>query len=182
MEAFTRMGQPIRTDQIASAAAGDEAAFRQIIAAYHDDMRRVCSYVTRDEVVADEAAQAAWSVAWKKLGSVRDPARLRPWLVSVAVNEAKQLLRKRRRRAEIEVIGEAPETAGGIDPATGIAVMDLRIALDRLDPDDRALLAMRYVAGFDSNELAAATGISPSGVRSRIERIRARLRQELGDD
>ena len=87
------MAQPDRTDLIASAAAGDEVAFRQIIATHHDDMRRVCSYVTRDEAVADEAAQAAWSVAWKKIGSVRDPARLRPWLVSVAVNEAKQLLR-----------------------------------------------------------------------------------------
>ena len=38
-------------------------------------------------------------------------------------------------------------------------------AMSRLDPDDRALLAMRYVAGFDSNELATATGISPSGTR-----------------
>jgi len=63
-----------------------------------------------------------------------------------------------------------------------IAIMDLRAALDRLEPEDRALLAMRYVAGFDSNELAAALGISPSGVRSRIERIRTRLREELGDD
>jgi RNA polymerase sigma-70 factor (ECF subfamily) len=182
MEALTRMAQPDRIDVIACAAAGDEVAFRQIIAAHHDDMRRVCCYVTRDEAVADEAAQAAWSVAWKKIGSVREPERLRPWLVSVAVNEAKQLLRKRRRRAEIEVVGDAPEEAGGIDPATGVAIMDLRIALDRLHPDDRALLAMRYVAGFDSNELAAALGISPSGVRSRIERIRTRLRQELGDD
>lgn len=33
-------------------------------------MRRVCSYVTRDEAVADEAAQAAWSVAWRKIGTV----------------------------------------------------------------------------------------------------------------
>ena len=37
--------------------------------------------------------------------------------------------------------------------------VDLRAALLRLDPDDRALLAMRYVAGFDSTELATATGI-----------------------
>jgi RNA polymerase sigma-70 factor (ECF subfamily) len=182
MEALTRVAQPDRTDVLASAAAGDEMAFRRIIAAYHDDMRRVCSYVTRDEAVAEEAAQAAWSVAWRRIGTVRDPSRLRPWLVSVAVNEAKQLLRKRRRRAEIEIAGESSEVLGGIDPATGIAVIDLRTALDRLDPDDRALLAMRYVAGFDSTELAAALGISPPGVRSRIERIRARLRQELGED
>ena len=48
-------------------------------------------------------------------------------------------------------------------------------------PTIRALLAMRYVAGFDSNELAIATGISPSGTRSRIERLLKRLREDLSD-
>ena len=67
----------------------------------------------------------------------------------------------------------------GIDLATDIASLDLRASFDRLDPDDRAVLAMCYVAGFDSNELAAATGISASGVRNRLERLRNRLRQEL---
>ena len=56
---------------------------------------------------------------------------------------------------------------------------DLERALERLDPDERALLAMRYVAGFDSNELAAAIGLSPSGTRTRLERLLARLRKEL---
>ena len=54
--------------------------------------------------------------------------------------------------------------------------------MQRLDPDDRALLALRYVAGFDSNELSLATGISPSGTRSRIERLLKKLREDLGDD
>jgi RNA polymerase sigma factor (sigma-70 family) len=166
---------------LTAAAAGDEVAFQWLIAEYHDDMRRVCSYVTRDVVLAEEATQAAWSVAWNKIGTVRDPARLRSWLVSVAVNEAKQLLRKQRRRAELEVAADAAGEPGGIDPSTGVAGIDLRRALDRLDPDDRALLAMRYVAGFDSNELAAAIGISPSGTRNRLERLLKRLREELSD-
>ena len=112
---------------------------------------------------------------------MRDPERLRSWLVSVAVNEAKQLIRKERRRAELEVAADPAEEPGGVDPATGVAAMDLRRALDRLDPDERALLAMRYVAGFDSNELAAAIGISPSGTRNRLERLLKRLREELSD-
>ena len=52
---------------------------------------------------------------WKKLGTIRDPNRLRPWLVSVAVNEAKKLMSKRRRRAEIEVAADATGEPGGID-------------------------------------------------------------------
>jgi RNA polymerase sigma-70 factor (ECF subfamily) len=179
MEIVTRMADRQRAGLLASAAAGDEIAFRRIIAEHHEDMRRVAVYITRDRSMAEEATQAAWLIAWKKIGSVRDEAHLRPWLVSVAAYEAKHVLRSRRRRAKVEVSTDTSGEAGGTDPATGVAAMDLRAALDRLDPDDRALLAMRYVAGFDSNELAAALGISPSGTRNRLERLRARLREEL---
>ena len=66
MEALTRMAQRDQSDVIASAAAGDEIAFQRIIAEHHDDMRRVCTYVTRDDALADEAVHAAWAIAWKK--------------------------------------------------------------------------------------------------------------------
>jgi DNA-directed RNA polymerase specialized sigma24 family protein len=50
-----------------------------------------------------------------------------------------------------------------------------------LEPSDRALVALRYVAGLDSFELATALGMSASGVRARLARILDRLRLELGD-
>ena len=181
MEAMSKAADPEASGVIELAASGDDVAFARIVAAHHEDMRRVCAVVCGDEAVAEEAVQAAWSIAWRKLGSVREPSSLRPWLVSVAVNEAKQLQRKRRRRSNVEVIADSHDEPGGIDPATGVDSMDLDDALGRLDPDDRALLAMRYVAGFDATELSTAIGLSPSGTRSRLERLLGRLRQELTD-
>ena len=182
MGAMTQAAGRQEASLLASAAAGDEIAFRRLIATHHEDMRRVAAYVAHDHAIAEEATQAAWVIAWKKLGNVRDEAHLRGWLVSVAANEAKQLLRKRRRRAEVEVALDPMEDPRGIDPATGIAEIDVDQAMAKLDPDDRQLLAMRYVAGFDSTELAAATGISPSGTRSRLERLLRRLREDLSDE
>ena len=95
------------------------------------------------------------------------------------VNEAKRLLRKRRKRAEVEVTADFSGEPGGVDPATGVASIDLRAAVDRLDPDDRALIAMRYVAGFNATELAAATGKSPAATRQRLKRLLDRLREDL---
>ena len=164
-----------------SAAAGDEIAFRQLIAAHQEDMRRVCLAMFGDATVAEEATQAAWAIAWKKLGKVRGPEQLRPWLVSVAVLEAKEVVRKRRRRAEIEITVEPADRPGGRDPATGIAAVDLHAALDRLDPYDAGLLAMRYVAGFDATELGLATGKSPAAIRQRLKRLLDRLREDLSD-
>ena len=88
---------------VAQATAGDEAAFTRIVRAHHADMTRVCFVICGDLDLADEAVGAAWPIAWRKLSSLRDPDRLRPWLVSVAANEARQLIRRQRRRTVVEL-------------------------------------------------------------------------------
>ena len=181
MQAMTGAAQPDLTLVMASAAAGDEIAFGRIVAEHHDDMVRVCTYVARSEALAEEAVQAAWAIAWRKLDTVRDPGRLRPWLIRVAVNETKKLLKQRNRMNGSVLLLDATERPGGIDPGADVRAFDLRAALDRLGPDDRALLAMRYVAGFDATELGSATGISPAGVRTRLKRLLDRLRMDLAD-
>jgi RNA polymerase sigma-70 factor (ECF subfamily) len=168
-------------DIVATAMTGDDIAFARIVDAYHDDMRRVCAFITRDMGLAEDAVQTAWSIAWRKLGSVREPARLRSWLMRVAVNEAKKSLKDRGRRSAVESLSASLGAPVGVNPETGIDALDLRKALARLGADDRALLAMRYVAGFNATELAEAIGITPSGVRNRLERLTSRLRQDLTD-
>jgi RNA polymerase sigma factor (sigma-70 family) len=181
MEATTGTADHELRQALASAVAGDDVTFSRIVAAHHGEMHRVCAFICREQAMAEDAVQAAWLIAWQKLDSIRDPDRLRPWLMAIAVNEAKQLLRKRRRRSEVEFAASATGEAGSIDPATGLDSMGVRDAMAKLDPDDRALLAMRYVAGFDATELSSVTGLSPPGTRSRLARLLARLRQDLSD-
>ena len=88
---------------VAQATAGDQTAFTRIVRAHHDDMTRVCFVICGDLDLADEAVGAAWPIAWRKLSTLKDPDRLRPWLVSVAANEARQLLRRQRRRTVVEL-------------------------------------------------------------------------------
>lgn len=132
VEAVTKAADRDTGEVVDLAASGDVVAFARIVATHHEDMRRVCAVVCGDDVVAEEAAQDAGPIARRKLDSLRDPSRLRPWLVSVAVNEAKQLMRERRRSAETEVVADASQVPGGVDPTTGDAV-DPDRALDRLD-------------------------------------------------
>jgi RNA polymerase sigma-70 factor (ECF subfamily) len=165
---------------VEQAIAGDEMAFARIVAAHQDDLARVCFVVTRDPELAQDAVQEAWALAWRHLPRLRDRARLRPWLVAIAANQARQVARRSRRRTIVE-IGVADDSRGA-DNAVGEGWahdLDLRNALARLSPDDRALLALRYVAGFDSTELARFSGLSPSGTRARLARLLAVLRKEL---
>lgn len=171
---------PTAAATIARAAAGDRVAFTQIVNAYHADMARVAYVVSGDPTIAEDAVQAAWSISWRKLGSLRDPDRLRPWLVSVAANEARQMLR-RQHRTRIDEIDARPHADNLADPSDAIDRLDLVNALGHLKPEDRALVALRYVAGLGSDEIASLTGMSASGVRGRLSRVLARLRKELRD-
>lgn len=161
------------------AASGDEVAFARLIDEHHGPMVRAAYVVVGDVDLAREAAQNAWTIAWKRLGSLRQPERIRSWLVAISANEARGLVRSAKRRHVVE-ISQAPG-AHATDPADWIDVVDLEHALARLQPDERSLLALRYVSGLDSTDIAEQLGMSASGVRSRLSRLVDRLRKDLDD-
>jgi RNA polymerase sigma-70 factor (ECF subfamily) len=161
------------------AIAGDEVAFARIVAAHHDDMARIAYFVCGDLDIAEEAEQSAWAVAYRRLTDLRDPASLRPWLMSVAANEARQIARSRRRRTVREIAVADPTRPRDIDHA---AMIDLAEALARLDPRDRAIVGLRFIGGFESAEIGRAMGMTATGVRVRLHRLLGRLRKDLGDD
>ena len=173
------MGGRTVASTVALAGAGDESAFARLVATYHADMARVAFAACGDRELTEDAVQAAWLVAWRELHSLRDPDRVRPWLLAVTANEARQIVR-RRRGPVVEIAVEAPGDPRG-DPSAGIERLDLRRALAHLSPDDRALLAMHFAVDLSSNELATAVGTSPSTARKRVSRAIDRLRKELRD-
>jgi RNA polymerase sigma-70 factor, ECF subfamily len=163
------------------AAEGDQVAFARLVAEHHAAMARVAYVIAGDATVASDAVQAAWATAWQRIGGLREPSQVRAWLVAIAANEARQALRRGRRQPVVDLSVALDRAVGG-DPADAIDLVDLERALRRLDPDDRALIAMRYVAGLDSTEIAAQLGGSASGVRSRLARLLDRLRTDLDHD
>jgi RNA polymerase sigma-70 factor (ECF subfamily) len=168
------------TAALQQAVAGDEAAFARIVAAYHADMIRVAYGICGEPDLALDAVQAAWFIAWRKLRTVRDPERLRSWLVAVAANEARHVVRRQRPGRVVEISLDPPDRVAP-DPAAGIRRLDLVNALRRLKADERSLIAMRYGAELDSTEIGSLLGISASGVRARLSRLMGRLRKELDD-
>ncbi len=168
-----------------AAALGDEAAFTELVARHHRDLLRVAYVICRDPALAEDAAQGAWAIAWRRIGDVKDPTQIRRWLVAVAANEARRTMRSRRSSVHEISVGDI-ELAGVPDfrsdaLAASIASSDLRRVLESLDPTDRALIALRYVAELSSDEIGHALGMSSSGARGRLSRLLLRLRGELRD-
>jgi RNA polymerase sigma factor (sigma-70 family) len=161
---------------VRQAAAGDEMACVRLVEEHHAPMVRAAYVITGDAELAREATQVAWTKAWHRLGGLQRPERVRPWLVAIAANEARQLVRRQHRRAVREIsASELP----GPDPSAQAELLDLKHAVRRLSLDDQSLLAMRFAAGLDSNQMGERTGMSASGVRSRLARLLDRLRKDL---
>jgi len=162
-------------DLISRARAGDADAFASLVAEHGADVLRLCTVITTDPTLAEDAAQNAWRQVWRRLSTVRDSGSFRAWLLRVAANEAKQVLRRNQRHAALR-LDTAREVAGSADPGESA---DVRAALRTLAPADRELVAWRYVLGMNSVEIGLQIGLSPEGVRSRLKRIRDQLRKEL---
>jgi RNA polymerase sigma-70 factor (ECF subfamily) len=167
-----------RDGLVERAVAGDETAFARLIAEHTGAMSRVAYVIVGDRDLTLDAVQSAWTIAWQRLRSLRDHAQVGPWLIAIAANEARQQ-RRRARRGNVVDISERLDRPGSVDPAASAETVDLERALRKFSGDDRRLLALRFVAGFDSTEIAGALGISASGVRSRLSRLIERLRAEL---
>ena len=178
MALVTREPWPGDDEVLRRAAAGDRDAFTRLVGLHHLAMVRVALVVTGERELAEDAAQAAWATAWRRLGTVRSGDSIRSWLVAVAANEARMMIRARRRRPTVRltVVDTGPPEA---DPGDRIGILDLERVLQRLDPADRMLLGLRFVGGLESVEIAHHLGLSASGVRSRLSRLLQRLRTEL---
>jgi RNA polymerase sigma-70 factor (ECF subfamily) len=159
------------------AASGDHDAFAQIVAANDSDMFRLSVLITGDGELARDAVQQAWILVWARLRSLRDETRLRPWLLSIAANEARGILRglaASGRRERAFAAAQRPIAA-----ATDESRIDLEEQLVSLGADDRAILALRYVFGMNAREIGGVLHISHGAVRSRLTRLLKRLREEL---
>lgn len=170
------MGPDAALAQVALAREGDDQAFAWIVSAHHADVVRVCFLVSGSRDTAEDAAQSTWAQVWRRLKTLRDPTRLRAWILAIAANEARQQMRRERVRRLLPHRGS--ETSVEVDPRN----LDLRDALRSLSYDDRRLLALRHVGGLSSDEIGALLHASPSAIRMRLSRLHKRLRRELRDD
>jgi len=171
---------PSEEHVVARLARHDQAALTELVAAYDADMVRLCFMVCGDREIARDATQNAWYRIWSRPPELRDATRLRSWLLSVAANEARQMMRRRGigRVREIAAAGASANFDGGASDTR----LDLATVLRALEPDDRELLALRYGLDMTSMEIAVHLGISPEGVRTRLHRLLARVRKDLADE
>jgi RNA polymerase sigma factor (sigma-70 family) len=167
---------------IARAQDGDADAYAALVRAHQDVAFRTAMLITQNAAEAEEAAQDAFVKAWRALHRFRAGAPLRPWLLTIVANEARNRRRSAARQSALALRSVVPGDAGHSAESAVLAAESrgaLLAALSQLRPDDRLVLGCRYLLELSEAETAAALGVPAGTVKSRTSRALERLRGEV---
>lgn len=171
-------------EQIALARQGDPAAWESLMAAHQEAVFRMAYLLLGDPDDAQDAAQEAFLRAYSSLPRFDLHRPLRPWLLRIVTNLARNRLRSAGRyfaalaryaRAEPEALIQA----GPEQPADSEALWR---SVRRLPPDAQQVIYLRYFLEMSEGEIASTLNVAAGTVKSRLHRALARLRQIIQRD
>lgn len=155
----------------------DRADVAGLVLARVGDAYRLARAILLDDAEAEDAVQDAALAAWRRQGSLRDPARFDVWFDRILVNQCRDQLRRRKRSVQL-----AAPPIGFEPPARPIetgADADLDQAIAALDGDHRIVVVMRYWQDRTVEDIADRLGIPAGTVKSRLHHALKRLRAHL---
>lgn len=138
---------------------------------------RLARAILLDDGEAEDAVQEASLLAWRRQGTLRDPAAFGAWFDRILVNQCRDQLRRRKRAVRVAAPPVGFEPAGA-PPDTGTDA-DLDRALAALDVDHRVVVVMRYWQDRTVDDIALHLGIPSGTVKSRLHNAMKHLRTAL---
>jgi RNA polymerase sigma-70 factor, ECF subfamily len=176
---------PEERELVLRAQRGDERAFADLVRMHEQTAFRLAYVIAGNAADAEDAAQEALAKAWRALPRFRAAEPLRPWLLRIVANEARNRRRSSGRRAQLALRAERAEGSGDAAPSPEDAVLAaetrgrLLAALAELPDDARLVLTCRYLLDLSEEETAAALRLRRGTVKSRTARALDRLRDGL---
>jgi RNA polymerase sigma factor (sigma-70 family) len=179
-------GLPLDDDELVRRALrGEIEAYERIVRTYQAMALRTAYVITGSAEDAEEVVQDAFVKAHRALRRFRRGEPLRPWLLTIVGNEARN---RRRANASRPPLARGDELEpGGSSPAAESAVLAsderraLGEALARLSQADRDALACRYFLDLSEAEIASVLDVRRGTVKSRLSRALTRLREVVDD-
>ena len=169
-------------DLICRAARGDAEAFRQLVEAYQTPAYRLAARMCGPDS-AEDVTQEAFLAAWRALPEFRGDCRFSTWLYRLVSNAAIDCLRREKKHRDTGDVDDLELPDGGPSLQEQAERSDTRYAvrraLDRLSPEHRQVLLLRFMQELDYGEIARALNVSEGTVKSRINRAKSKLREVL---
>ncbi len=169
-------------EMVAAIVAGEQEGMAEAYDKYAVPLYSYCRSLLREPADAADAVQDTFLVAAAKVGGLRDPGKLRPWLYAVARNECYRRLRAGETTSALDEAGEM--TAEGVDVTSAVEQAEVRQfvrdAIAGLNPSERDVIELSLVQGLDADELADTLGVSRNHAHALASRARSQLERSLG--
>ena len=166
------MGRWAPAEAVASASAGNVLAVEDLLVAIWPACFRLAIMVTGDRGLAEDAAQEACVIVYRKIRRLRRVDAFDAWLYRIVMHESANA----RRRS-----GHVAEQVDQPTMTDGTMSVDVWRALGELPAELRAVTVLFYFHDLTGGEIAAALRVSHGAVRVRLTRAREALRALLGD-
>lgn len=169
------------------ARAGDPEAFDRLVENHTPRLYRIVRRFASDRGEAEAIVQETWLRAWRALPRSVDDRPLAPWLVRIAINVARDIWRKKRPLDFADIGGEEEfledEGPGPEERMSQKEALEKLVrGVERLRPEYRMVIALRYEAGFSYQEMARVLDLPINTVRTHLHRAKSDLRHWLETD
>ncbi len=179
-------GRPLEdADLVRLAQRGDIGAYETLVRRYADVTFRTAYLITGDASEAQDASQEGFVKAFRALPRFRVDAPVRPWLLRIVANEARNRRRAAVRRATLALRVAHDRPSGGAAPSPEATVLArerraaLIAAINGLRDEDRLVIGYRYFLDLSEAEMATALGCARGTIKSRLSRALAKLRAAM---
>lgn len=180
---------------IEAAARGDSLAFRRLVEQRGRSVFQLCWRITRDEALAQDAAQETFCKVWRGLPGFGGRAAFGTWLHRIAVNAALEQLRRNARhadgRADSELFdreegdpesAQASEAPGPLQRVEGAEIgQRIHRVMQDMSPLERAAFVLRHVHGESLEQLGSVLGLNEGQSKQAIFRAVRKLRAALSE-
>lgn len=190
-----KAGAPGDAALVERAANGDFRAFEELVRATEARLYAHLLRLTENAADAKELLQESYLSAYKNLRSFKGNSSFATWIYRIATNHALMHFRRKKPEVGLDGIEDLPIPTHeelknrrisdwNLDPSEAAHRKEVRHLLEeaiaKLPPTYRAVVALRDIEGLDTDETAAALGINPGAVKTRLHRARIYLRELLG--
>lgn len=179
-------------DLVGQVQSGDGEAYRALVERHGRQLFRVAFRMTGNEEDAKDVVQEAFLRAYRGLDGFDRKAQFSSWLYRIAANQALDLLRTRKRRAEHSLSAASPDGSAGLaeqlrgdgpDPerlaASGQVQGQLLAALEELTPQERMAFTLRHLEDQSIDEISQWLAISAGAARHAVFRAVHKVRRLL---
>lgn len=152
--------------------------FEELYDRYVDKVYRKCLSFVKNEAQAEDFTHDIFLRVVLKLGTFKEYAKFSTWLYSITYNYCMDQVRQVKRQAEVALDENFDLADDGYDlELVEMQTQGLKKALQKIDPDERAILLMKYQDDFSIKEIAETFKITESAVKMRLMRTKEKLKK-----